>query len=239
MSAARASPFNLVFRESADTVFPAIREALTRGGRNPRSRDDFLMVPESVSLVRELRPDEGLGEGIDRLAALVHHAYLYWDEGERTVALSPAELEAMLSTDFLTMSRSARPGPAFYAELPLRRVWAEVVEGQPPEPLDGCFVHHSERTGNLRVLGVFGMHPERSGFSVAEVEGPRVTTLQRADGTALFSPILPGGSLARLFSVAGGEELLELGWRIELGAEAAELGAHSSLSGRVAPGQEG
>ena len=68
MSPARASPFNLVFRESADTTFPALREALTRAGRDPRSRDDFLMVPEAISLVRELRPDEGVGEGIDRLA---------------------------------------------------------------------------------------------------------------------------------------------------------------------------
>jgi hypothetical protein len=238
MSAGRASPFNFVFRESADTTFPAIRDALIRGGRDPRSRDDFLMVPESVSLIRELRPDEGLGEGIDRLAALVHHAYLYWDEGQRTAALSTVELEAMLSTEFLTEPRSPRRETAFYAELPLRRVWAEVVEGQPPEPLDGCFVHHSERNGNLRVLGVFGIHPERFGFSVAEVEGPRATTLQRSDGTALFSPTLAGGSLARLFSVAGGEELLELGWRIELGAEALELGAPGSISGRVAPGEE-
>jgi hypothetical protein len=63
------------------------------------------------------------------------------------------------------------------------------------------------------VLGVFGIHPERQGFSVVEVSGPRSDALAREDGSGLFTPVLPGGAAAGLFSLVGGEELLELGWR--------------------------
>ena len=37
--------------------------------------------------------------------------------------------------------------------------------------------------------------------------------LARDDGSPLFAPTLPGGKAAGLHSIAGEEELLELGWR--------------------------
>ncbi len=83
----RPTPFDLVFQPAAQTSFPTIREALELAGQDPRDRDRFLMLREVVTLLRELRPDEGLGEGIDQLAALVHHAYLFWDGGGLTVEL--------------------------------------------------------------------------------------------------------------------------------------------------------
>jgi hypothetical protein len=86
------------------------------------------------------------------------------------------------------------------------------VAGEPHEPLDGCFVAGFPTIG-IRVLGVFGLQPERAGFTVVEVAGSRPASLARPDGSRLYTPTLPGGAAARLFSVAGGEELLELGWR--------------------------
>ena len=77
---------------------------------------------------------------------------------------------------------------------------------------DGCFVH-SAPDGTLRVLGVFGIHPERQGFSVVEAMGPRAGLLARDDGAALYAPVLTGGIAAGLHSIVGEEELLELGWR--------------------------
>jgi hypothetical protein len=69
------------------------------------------------------------------------------------------------------------------------------------------------------VLGVFGMNRERDGFSVVEASGPRAHNLARPDGSALFGPVMPGGDAAGLHSIAGAEELLELGWRArKLGA---------------------
>ncbi|HEX5817752.1 MAG TPA: hypothetical protein VFY20_02670, partial [Gemmatimonadales bacterium] len=81
------------------------------------------------------------------------------------------------------------------------------------EPLDGGFVHEMA-DGALRVLGVFGLHADRAGFSVVETMGPRPRDLARPDGAPLFDSVLPGGHAAGLHSLAGTDELLELGWRL-------------------------
>ena len=49
---------------------------------------------------------------------------------------------------------------------------------------------------------------------MAEVAGPRPTSPARPDGSALFAPVMTGGAPAGLASLTGGEELLELGWRV-------------------------
>jgi hypothetical protein len=233
MQSSRPTPFDLVFQDAAETVFPAVRGALVAAGYDPRDRDAFLMVREVITLIRDLRPDEGLGEGIDQLAALIHHSYLFWDAGRPTIALSPEDLAPLLACEFPHVSEQAAQ-PPYYAQLPVRRLWAEVVAGQPHEPLDGCFVHRVDSTA-LRVLGVFGIHPDRPGFTVVEVSGRRPSQLRRQDSSALFSPSLPGGARAGLFSLAGEEELLELGWRIESRTGNWELGSGTSSRGNLAP----
>lgn len=209
----RDTPFDLVFGAIADERFPALRASLE--GEDAADRDLFLMKPEAIQLVRDLRPEEGMGEAIDQLVSLVHHAYLYWAAGRRVVDVDSALLDGTPPD----MSDGDVP-PAWYARFPERRVWAQVVEGAPPEPLDGCFAH-AMPGGGLRVLGVFGLHPDRPGFSVVEVAGPRASALVREDGTPLFSSRLEGGAQAGLRSIAGEEELLELGWRTRAGAAAA------------------
>lgn len=218
MPSPRANPFDLVFSDPAEKIFSGIATALSQAGADPRDRDAFLMLREVVELVRELRPEQGLGEGIDQLAALTHHFYLFWAAGRPTVELPAEHLAELLATPPPDVAGSEEP-PAYYIQLPERRIWAETVAGTPPEPLDGCFVHASADGHSLRVLGVFGLQPERAGFTVVEVAGARPIALTRADSSALFSPTLPGGMAARLFSLVGAEELLELGWRTrELGA---------------------
>jgi hypothetical protein len=210
--AGRPTPFDLVFASTAETVFPRIRAALDRSGHDPANRDAFLLVPEAVSLLHDLRPEEGLGEGMDQLVALVHHAFLLWDAGVLTLPLSPERLAALLDAPAPDSSPSPdEPPRAYYAQLHDRQVWARVVDDLPAEPMDGCFVHTSG--SELRVLGIFGIRPEREGFSAVETAGPRPLALERPDGSRLFSPVLPGGQSAGLFSIVGGEELLELGWR--------------------------
>jgi hypothetical protein len=222
----RPTPFQLVFGTSAQDVFPGIRLALRKAGHDPRDRDRFLMIREVVMLVRDLRPEEGLGEGIDQLAALVHHAYLHWEAREPVTEVTVEQLPSLL-----------RGGPndqgeilsGHYTQMPQHRFWAEVIPAHPPEPLDGCFVH-STPDGMLRTLGVFGIHPEREGFSVVEAVGPRPSALARADGSELFSPTLTGGKAAGLFSILGEEELLELGWRTTALAAAPAAGAGAGAS---------
>lgn len=208
----RPTPFDLVFQAAAETIFPTIRATLSQSGQDPRDRDRFLMLREVGTLLREMRPDEGLGEGIDRLAALVHHAYLFWDGGGLTFEFPLDRLPELLGPRS-SPDENEEQRPAYYAQVSERRIWAQVIPGEPHEPMDGCFVHGLPASAELRVLGVFGIHPERAGFSVVEVTGPRPGVLARLDGTDLFAPTLPGGAAAKLFSVAGEEELLDLGWR--------------------------
>ena len=170
------------------------------------------MLREVVTLLRELRPDEGLGEGIDQLAALVHHGYLFWTSGCPTAAVPDEHLGTLLGTSAEHYDHYQDP-LAYYVQLPERRIWGETVDGEAPEPMDGYFVHTTPDGVSLRVLGVFGVRPERGGFTVVEVVGVRPPALVRGDGSALFSPALPGGAAAGLFSLVGAEELLELGWR--------------------------
>lgn len=208
----RPTPFDLVFSRLAEERFPRIRAAFEAAGRDAADRDAFLMEREVVSLLHELRPAEGLGEGIDQLAALLHHVYLFWEAGLPAYTVAEESLPDLLATS-QAPAAAAQDGPrAMYAEFPERRVWAEVMEGTPPEPLEGCFMH-SVSPEELRVLGVFGLRPERMGFSVVETGGPRPPALARPDGTPLFAPALSGGDRAKLHSLVGAEELLELGWR--------------------------
>ncbi len=206
--AARPTPFDLALAGFAEARFPALRAGLAATGADPLDRDAFLMTPEAVQAVRDLRPDDGLGEGIGELAALVHHAFLFWAAGRQVSAPDRATVE--LELDGARDRRAA--GAARYVQLPPRLMWAEAVPGVPAEPLDGFFVHPVP--AGIRALGVFGLHPGRPGFTVAEVEGPRPRELVRPDGTPLFSPVLEGGGPAGLRSLTGAEEFLELAWRL-------------------------
>jgi hypothetical protein len=208
----RPTPFDLVFQKTAEEIFPEIRRAIAEAGHDPCDRDGFLMVREVITLLRELRPDEGLGEGIDQLAALLHQAYLFWDGGSVTIEVPAERLDELLSVSRQPAEDPGEQLPAFYAQFPEHRIWAQVVPGAAHEPLDGGFVHPTTDRA-LRVLGVFGLHRERAGFSVVEVAGRRPGILARVDGSAPFSPTLAGGAAAGLFSLMGEEELLELGWR--------------------------
>ena len=66
----RPTPYDLVFADTAADRFTGIRNALTAAGQDGTDRDGFLMVREVVELIRDLRPDDGMGEGIEQLAAL-------------------------------------------------------------------------------------------------------------------------------------------------------------------------
>ncbi len=199
----RLSPFDLVFGRMAEERFPSLRTALE--GLDATDRDAFIMTREAIQLVRDLRPDDGIGEAIDQLVAVVHHAYLFWAAGQIVVDVGVEILEG-------NGENGPAPAPAWYARFPERKVWAQVVEGAAHEPLDGCFAH-SMADDALRVLGVFGLHADRPGFSVVEVAGPRPQGLARESGEPLYAPRMEGGAAAGLYSIAGEEELLELGWR--------------------------
>jgi hypothetical protein len=209
----RATPFDLVFQPAVATSFPRIAASLASAGRDPADRDAFLMDPEVITLLRDLRPDEGLGEAMDQMVALVHHAYLTWDAGGVTIPIGRETAEELLDA-VLPDGHEPRDLAAYYAQFPERMIWARVIEDNAPEPLDGVFVSR-DPLGLLRVLGIFGLRLDRPGFSAVEATGPRAARLTREDGSALFAPTLPGAAAAGLRSITGEEELLELGWRTQ------------------------
>lgn len=207
----RPDPFALAFGPFAPDRFEVMRRELAREGVDPFERDAWVLSRPGTELLRELRPEESLGEGVGELVALAHAAFVYWQQGERVVTVGRDALDAMLLED-----RPREPGAggptAYYVELAPHRVWGTPVAGAPPEPLDGWFaVGQGERLG---VVAVFGLFPGRPGFTVAEAAGPPAGPLRRADGSLPFAPVLAGGAPAGLWSVIGAEELLELGWRV-------------------------
>ena len=205
----RLNPYDVAFAPIAAERFPRLTEGLREAVRDPRDRDAFVLVREVVELLREMGPEEGLGEGVEELVALTHAAYLFWLDGESRVGCDRDTLDQLLAGP-----RPARPGiagRAYYFELPPRRVWGDVTDGGAPEPLDGWFALPGE--DHLTLVAVFGLHPGRDGFTVVTAGGPRQTRLIREDRTPLFSPLMKGGAEAGLHQVLGGEELLELGYR--------------------------
>lgn len=204
----RPTPFGLVFADLASR-FPALRDDLARSGTDPRDRDAFLLTLPAMQLLRDLRPDDdSAGEGVPELAALLHHAYLAWAAGLQTWTLDAGATRRALEGAAVPTAAAATTG---YLQLPERLVWAS-LGGAAWEPLDGCFVDAAEGR-EWRVLGVFGIHPSREGFTVAEAVGHPGMRHARADGAPYFSPALDGGARAGLFSVVEPEELVELAAR--------------------------
>src|ERR671912_1297918 len=93
----RPTPSDLLFASIATERFPALRASLDSSGHDARDRDAFLMTREAIQLIRELRPEAGVGEAIDQLVALVHHAYLFWASGMAVVEIAQPSLAALLA----------------------------------------------------------------------------------------------------------------------------------------------
>jgi hypothetical protein len=210
----RPTPFDLVFGDVASERFPPVREGIAAAGRDLTSRDEFLLVREVAELMREIRPDEGLGEAVEALVAFVHTAFLYWHHGERLVEVERDVLGQAIAVGTRPGASDPPNTPTSYMQLPPLVVWGVPIAGSPPEPLDGWFL--SRPGGVLTLLAVFGLRPGREAMTTVEIAGPRPpASLARLDGTPLFAPRVTGGAAAQLYSVEGEEELLELACRVE------------------------
>ncbi|HEU5358651.1 MAG TPA: hypothetical protein VFU45_06015 [Gemmatimonadales bacterium] len=208
--AERPDPFTLVFGQMADDRFPALAASLLAAGRDEADRDAFLLDRAVVELLQDLVPEEHDVDQIEEFVAVLHHAYLFWRNGRPVVAVDRSRATTLLSPAWPDTALTVRPSA--YHQFPERLVWAQLSPDAPHEPLDGFFVRPAPAAA-IEVLGVFGVHPGRPGFGVAEVAGPRPLSLRRADGSPPFSPALPGGDAAGLHSLVGADELLELAFR--------------------------
>lgn len=200
----RPTPFDLIFGELATERFPALREALD----DAPPIDTFLMAGPVVELLRDLRPDEGLGAGVDDFVALVHAAYRHWADDTPVRRLDADATRALLAADH---PDGHVAGPAEYIQVAPRVIWARLEDAEAHEPVDGWFTLPT--ADGVRVIACLGVHPSRPGLSVLTAEGTAPVVAPRADGSPPFAPTMSGGDLAGLASIATPAELLALAWR--------------------------
>ena len=181
------------------------------------------MLLEPVGrLLREIVPEEAGPDALEAHVLLLHHAYLFWAAKQPVYQISDQALARAAGDTRIT---TRLPHPAQYLQLPELRVWGAPNEESPPEPLDGMFVSEAASgDGAIEVLAIFGMRPDRPGFSALGLEGrvdpddpaPGEIEIEAArdDGSAPFAPKLAGGTAAGLYSVANAGELLLLTCRL-------------------------
>ena len=166
-------------------------------------------------------PEEAGADALEAHLILLHHAFLFWTAEQPVYDISDEVLRRAASEQPMT---TAPPHPAQYLQLPELRVWGSPNEESPPEPLDGMFVSAAGDPGAIAVLAIFGMRPDRPGFSAVGIEGhadpddPSDNEIEiaaaREDGSAPFGPKLAGGTAAGLYSVANAGEVLLLTCRL-------------------------
>jgi hypothetical protein len=217
----RATPFALAFGE-IEPRFPAIAEALQQGGAAATDRDRFVLLEPVGRLLREIVPEDAGADALEAHVLLLHHAYLFWAAGQHVYQISDQVLLRAVGEQRVT---ARLPHAAQYLQLPELRVWGAPNDAGPPEPLDGMFVSEAASGDReIAVLAIFGMRPDRPGFSAVGLEGradpddPAAGEIEiaaaRDDGSAPFAPKLAGGTAAGLYSVANAGELLLLTCRL-------------------------
>jgi hypothetical protein len=240
----RFTPFSLVFADMARERFPTVASALQQDNAPPADRDRFVLIEPVARMLREIVPDGAGAEALEAHLLLLHHAYLHWASGGWVYSVGEATLRRAMAEGPMT---SQPPHPALYLQLPELRVWGRPSPDATPEPLDGMFVSEMTTPGSIGVLAIFGMRPDRPGFSAVGLEGRAdaddatpseiEVAAAREDGSAPFAPMLAGGSAAGLYSVANAGELLLLTCRILAqlppGTDAADTGLDSGALERV------
>lgn len=206
MTPERPHPFDLIFSGFASAEFPAFRQVL---GDEP-SLDRFLISEPVVEWLNRIRPDEGIGEAVDEFVALSHAAYRWWAGGSVTHTLDREATERLVELAAGDPDDGAPPTQAAYYRVAPHLIWGRIEESN-HEPLDGWFIVPGGDV--LQVTGCLGVHPARPGLSVMTASGPRRRVAERPDGTAPFSPTMPGGDLAGLHAIDTPDELLQLAWR--------------------------
>lgn len=217
----RGTPFGLVFGDIASARFPAISEALAHDDASPVDRDRFVLLEPVGRLLREIVPEEADADALEAHVLLLHHAFTHWAAGGAVYRIGETALSRAVSSNRIT---SELPVSALYLQLPELRVWGTPAADNPTEPLDGVFVSATTVPNGLAVLGIFGMRPDRPGFSAVGLEGRAdaeeggaeeiAVAASRSDGSAPFGPMLAGGSAAGLYSLANPGELLLLTCRL-------------------------
>jgi hypothetical protein len=112
-------------------------------------------------LLREILPPDAPAEAVESYALLVYHSYRFWEAGEQVRPISEEALRGAVGNQGISMHVAPA---AQYLQLPELRVWGTPTAGSAPEPLDGMFVTQTGAAA-IAVLAIFGLRPDRPGFS--------------------------------------------------------------------------
>ena len=216
----RPTPFGYIFRDLAVAEFPAIDKAMDNAGAIETDRDQFALLEPVARLLQQIVPPDASADAVEAHIRLLHHAYCHWAAHGCVYRISDSALARAFTQPTIT---DRLPRAAFYLQLPELRVWGTPTADGQAEPLDGMFVTGWLPSG-VAVLAIFGLRPDRPGFSAVGLEGRADSdeagaseieiAAARDDGSPAFGPTLAGGSAAGLHSIANPGELLLLTCRL-------------------------
>jgi hypothetical protein len=210
----RVSPYERVFGGEgvAEREFGAILAEADQLGLPLSMRGQFARADRVAGLLRELVPERTEPAAVDRYLEILYHCYYFWRSGCHSYAFEEPAIRSLIeSPPELTSWPTRAAHSSFYVELPYNLFWAAVVEGHPPEPVEGMFVRlqPEQPVGQADVLLVLGMRADRPGFSVAELTADLAGGDVPEDSTA-FAPDIPGADLAGLYSLRRPSEVVLL-----------------------------
>lgn len=202
-------PWTALVETLGASRFEEIRRVLGDAKTEALDRDAFLLNGTVGQLFRDLMPKDAPTESVNAYGALLHMLYLHWERDWPVARIEAQALDRALQSPAALPARTP-PVSVCYLQLPERVVWAASQPGGPHEPLDGQFVVAAP--ARVRVLAVLGFRPERVGFTTMESDLalPAAAPGPRADGSAPFASVIPGGERAELRSVADAHELAAL-----------------------------
>jgi len=201
-------PWTALLQAIGEERLAGIRADLTARGADERDRDAFLLNGAVAGLLRELVPEDAPAEAVTSYAALLHMLYRAWTLDWPVAIVSPDALRRTLAAP---NPQSPIPNPVFsYIQLPPLLVWAQPSPGEAHEPLHGLFADLG--ADRLRILAILGAHELRGGFTTleADVVLPLEPPAPRADGSAPFASVIPGGERKQLISLVSPGELATL-----------------------------
>jgi hypothetical protein len=209
MSVTRPLPWPDLIAAIGENRFALIAEALAQAKTDHLDRDAFLLNGVAGRLLRDLMPGDAPPGTVNAYGALLHMLFVAWERDWPLARPAEAPLRVALAAPRPLEPRTP-PAAVCYVQLPERLAWAEPEAGGPHEPLDGVFLLAA--SDRARVLAVVGMRSDRDGFTTIEADLPlpAPAPAARADGSAPFASVLPGGDLARLLSVVSEHELVAL-----------------------------
>lgn len=212
----RLAPFDYAFADLAAEHFAAIREEAALLHKDTSDRAQFFALPTVQRVLAAIEAPDVLTEAPEagpEYATLLYAAYRYWLGGQHLIAITAPD--AATSTADMPLSV---PHGACYLQLPERRYWSQIAEGEPHEPLDGMFVAAGSDGREITVVAVLGLRADRGGFSEVSVTATPVEFAAAATElrSPAFAPLMEGGDRAGFKSVATTAELLHL-TRLALG----------------------